>query len=259
MLQAQLKEYQLKGLNWLVNLYEQGINGILADEWVLHTTAIFETQISIMDLIEKATIGDDNDTGTLMNLVMQFRKLFCRSGFIFEGRPNVIVAYSARNMIEYSLPRLIWREGGRLDLPGRTMKMLVSKPNVWNRSSIYGTPITSLRVPRKSRAFSWLRFVNTSKPQTLGRLNIVYDEEEDENYTPVHAMLQMLIGKICGQGCWDESSLSRMEQCGRPSATAPPIEVTCSSRGAVVERQRILFNVPMRRHYLVLRLLKRKQ
>jgi DNA helicase INO80 len=32
MLMAQLKEYQLKGLNWLANLYEQGINGILADE-----------------------------------------------------------------------------------------------------------------------------------------------------------------------------------------------------------------------------------
>lgn len=29
-----LKEYQLKGLNWLANLYEQGINGILADEMV---------------------------------------------------------------------------------------------------------------------------------------------------------------------------------------------------------------------------------
>jgi DNA helicase INO80 len=31
-LMAQLKEYQLKGLNWLATLYEQGINGILADE-----------------------------------------------------------------------------------------------------------------------------------------------------------------------------------------------------------------------------------
>ena len=29
---ATLKEYQLKGLNWLATLYEQGINGILADE-----------------------------------------------------------------------------------------------------------------------------------------------------------------------------------------------------------------------------------
>ena len=37
MLQAQLKEYQLKGLNWLATLYEQGINGILADEMGLLT------------------------------------------------------------------------------------------------------------------------------------------------------------------------------------------------------------------------------
>lgn len=38
MLQCQLKEYQLQGLNWLVNLYEQGINGILADEMGLGKT-----------------------------------------------------------------------------------------------------------------------------------------------------------------------------------------------------------------------------
>ncbi|CCH59529.1 hypothetical protein TBLA_0B07120 [Henningerozyma blattae CBS 6284] len=33
-----LKEYQLKGLNWLANLYDQGINGILADEMGLGKT-----------------------------------------------------------------------------------------------------------------------------------------------------------------------------------------------------------------------------
>lgn len=32
LLTCQLKAYQLKGLNWLVNLWESGINGILADE-----------------------------------------------------------------------------------------------------------------------------------------------------------------------------------------------------------------------------------
>ncbi|KAG2742507.1 hypothetical protein P692DRAFT_20879198 [Suillus brevipes Sb2] len=35
---AQLKEFQLKGLNWLATLYEQGINGILADEMGLGKT-----------------------------------------------------------------------------------------------------------------------------------------------------------------------------------------------------------------------------
>lgn len=38
MLTVTLKEYQLKGLNWLANLYEQGINGILADEMGLGKT-----------------------------------------------------------------------------------------------------------------------------------------------------------------------------------------------------------------------------
>lgn len=33
-----LKSYQLRGLNWLLNLYEQGINGILADEMGLGKT-----------------------------------------------------------------------------------------------------------------------------------------------------------------------------------------------------------------------------
>ncbi|ORX88611.1 hypothetical protein K493DRAFT_341174 [Basidiobolus meristosporus CBS 931.73] len=38
MLMCQLKNYQLKGLNWLANLYDQGINGILADEMGLGKT-----------------------------------------------------------------------------------------------------------------------------------------------------------------------------------------------------------------------------
>ena len=33
-----LKAYQLKGMNWLANLFDQGINGILADEMGLGKT-----------------------------------------------------------------------------------------------------------------------------------------------------------------------------------------------------------------------------
>jgi len=29
-----MKDYQLHGLNWLIKLYDNGINGILADEMV---------------------------------------------------------------------------------------------------------------------------------------------------------------------------------------------------------------------------------
>ncbi|XP_072977502.1 chromatin-remodeling ATPase INO80 isoform X1 [Typha angustifolia] len=38
MFKGKLKEYQLKGLQWLVNCYEQGLNGILADEMGLGKT-----------------------------------------------------------------------------------------------------------------------------------------------------------------------------------------------------------------------------
>jgi SWI/SNF-related matrix-associated actin-dependent regulator of chromatin subfamily A member 5 len=29
-----MRDYQIQGLNWLISLYENGINGILADEMV---------------------------------------------------------------------------------------------------------------------------------------------------------------------------------------------------------------------------------
>jgi DNA helicase INO80 len=40
MLQAQLKDYQMRGLSWLAHLYESGINGILADEMGLGKVSI---------------------------------------------------------------------------------------------------------------------------------------------------------------------------------------------------------------------------
>jgi SWI/SNF-related matrix-associated actin-dependent regulator of chromatin subfamily A member 5 len=35
---GQLKNYQLIGLNWMINLFENGVNGILADEMGLGKT-----------------------------------------------------------------------------------------------------------------------------------------------------------------------------------------------------------------------------
>ncbi|EPR78399.1 SNF2 family helicase/ATPase [Spraguea lophii 42_110] len=37
-IQAELREYQIEGLNWLINMHEKGINGILADEMGLGKT-----------------------------------------------------------------------------------------------------------------------------------------------------------------------------------------------------------------------------
>jgi DNA helicase INO80 len=264
-------------------------------------------QISIMDLIEKATIGDDNDTGTLMNLVMQFRKvcnhpdLFERAettspfsfghfaetaSFMREGN-NVNLVYSTRNTIEYQLPRLVWREDGRLDMPGRDNdkagfkgKYLDSLLNVWKPENVQ-------QAAHDNGNFSWLRFADTSigevskaskkdlfaravdlaqKPnRRLGALDVIYDEEGEQNFTPAQSMLRIVdrndrkpLAEVTKEGylnklfnvskdVWTDSGISRLEQCGRPRVTAPPIEVVCSSRGAVIEKENTLFNVPMRR------------
>jgi len=47
---GQMRKYQLEGLNWLIHLFDNGINGILADEMVrsLHTLIIFMASHLIM-------------------------------------------------------------------------------------------------------------------------------------------------------------------------------------------------------------------
>lgn len=39
-IKGKMRDYQLAGLNWLIRLYENGINGILADEMVLYCSSL---------------------------------------------------------------------------------------------------------------------------------------------------------------------------------------------------------------------------
>lgn len=140
------------------------------------------SRISIMDLVEKAAIGDDQDTATLMNLVMQFRKV-CNHPDLFERaettspvalthyaetasfirEPHLVTfGYSTRNLIEYDLPRLLCSPEARLDLAGPgnhraafRSRYLTELLNVW-------TPENVQKSSTQNEAFSWLRFADTS-------------------------------------------------------------------------------------------------
>ena len=263
-------------------------------------------RISIMDLIEKAAVGDDQDTATLMNLVMQFRKvcnhpdLFERAetsspfslvhyaetaSFLREGN-NVNVPYSTRNLIEYDLPRLLCTSSARLSVAGPENpkagfngKYLTEMMNVWTPENIHQSISAQA-------AFSWLRFADTSaseaymashrglaeraihlarRSERLARLKVVYDEGEESRYTPGHALFNVVErdGRNPLTTCTNENRLQSLfnisrssfelqglgviEQCARPGASAPPIQIACSDQDARVEQENTIFNVPLRK------------
>ncbi|QKX60870.1 uncharacterized protein TRUGW13939_08016 [Talaromyces rugulosus] len=139
-------------------------------------------RVSIIDLIEKAAVGDEADSATLMNLVMQFRKVcnhpdlferaetrspygmvhFAETGSFLREGPSVDVRYSTRNIIEYDLPRLLCSDAGRLDIAGPNNdkigfqnKYLSHLMNIW-------APENIKQSLSEDKTFAFLRFVDAS-------------------------------------------------------------------------------------------------
>lgn len=119
--------------------------------------------VSITDLLEKANnIGDADSARSLMNLVMQFRKVcnhpelferadvvapysfasFGRSGNLAREGDFVDLPYSVRNPIQISIPKLFYQDGGLLDVPSESSKskatsVLDNLCNIWSTDWIY--------------------------------------------------------------------------------------------------------------------------
>lgn len=262
-------------------------------------------QINIMDLVEKATMGDDQDSGTLMNLVMQFRKvcnhpdLFERAevtapysfgyfaetaSFVREGS-TVSVGYSSRSLVDYELPSLVWTEGGRLDKAGRDNQTAGWRNKALNHMLNIWTPEHVQASIDADKAFSWLRFADTSagdvykathsglfdravdeikKRDRLGPMTVAYDEDDD-NFTPAHCLFKIRerhdwrpLAEVSSEGIlsslmnvakvsYRDSGLGRLEPAGRPRASAPPIQVSCNNPNAVAEHRNVLFNTHIRK------------
>lgn len=192
---------------------------------------MLKSQISVMDLIERATSGNDESNQSLMNLVMQFRKV-CNHPDLFEREdvksalnfatfgdtaslardgPVIDVAYSAKNLIHYQLPKLMFRDGGVLDVPneksltGNRHKLLDQTLNIWQADSM------SNKIEKGP--FSWLRICGSSPQEVeksarnglleraLERYSLgdstdkitlqdfVYSESGQNEYDPLHRLL----------------------------------------------------------------------
>jgi chromatin-remodeling ATPase INO80 len=262
-------------------------------------------RISIGDLLERAMSGEAKGDESLMNLVMQFRKV-CNHPDLFEradvrsplafssfgSTANIAregaqlsLAYTSRNRIEYDVPKLLYRDGGILAVPGEnsiagTRELYLDHlMNIWQPDYIESSAKT------KNSAFSFLRFIDSSAADVAEKFNgsnilktiesiestksakslaIYYDGEGSDKK---HSMLlipqatnrfplkevtnEKVMAHLCNVA--DESFRSRRLHTMNPMydvpVFAPPIEINCSDRTFYLEQNDNLFD-PMSRRAL---------
>ncbi|WWC88861.1 uncharacterized protein L201_003776 [Kwoniella dendrophila CBS 6074] len=143
-------------------------------------------RVSISDLIAQANNATETSgTKNLMNLVMQFRKV-CNHPDLFE-RADVVSPYmfgsfsqsgnlaregdqlylpdSAKNAVQVDLPRLIWTDGGKINLPsenslaGSDTYVLKNLMNIWNQDWINNQFKNNQQNPVDNQ-FGFIKFTN---------------------------------------------------------------------------------------------------
>ncbi|KAG0314931.1 putative DNA helicase ino80 [Dissophora globulifera] len=197
-----LNEHQLKRLHMILKPFmlrriKKNVQNELGDKIELEVSceltarqrALYrglKEKISIAELLEKVSSLDDSDSvDSLMNLVMQFRKvcnhpeLFERADVVsplalctFSQTPSIaregndlFVAYTTRSTISYSIPKRLYREGGILRIPseqsnaGVDTKYLDVLMNIWTPENIQESMFED------QGAFSFLRFTDYSPAQ----------------------------------------------------------------------------------------------
>lgn len=148
--------------------------------------------VSVVDLLEKAAnIGDADSARSLMNLVMQFRKVcnhpelferadvvapfsfsrFGQSGPLNREGDFIALPYSTHNPIEYQIPVLFHQDGGLIDVPceksglRRRSDCTSTLFNIWSTDWIHRSTFDDVE---GSPAFAFLRLLNTTSSDVHG-------------------------------------------------------------------------------------------
>ncbi|KAJ7706045.1 SNF2 family N-terminal domain-containing protein [Mycena rosella] len=174
--------------------------------------------VSVADLLEKAAnIGDVDSARSLMNLVMQFRKVcnhpelferadvvapfsfarFGRTGSLMREGDFVSLQYSTRNPIEMTIPELLYQDGGILSVPSENStsvsqsSCLTKLFNIWSTDWIHRS-----LYDEDSSSFSFLRLLGSSakeahdlhlSPVITRRLSAVHEEASADEGAPYYS------------------------------------------------------------------------
>lgn len=163
---------------------------------------MLKSQISIMDLLDSANSSSDEGAQSLMNLVMQFRKVcnhpdlferadvqssfafnrFAETGSFLRESNDLELYYTSENPIDFGLPKMLYEDLMRPSfdnkLGGRD-KLLYEKFNIYHPDNIRDDKLDN---------FGWLPFVDTSslRLQDLSRKNILERAIENSSYTDIN-------------------------------------------------------------------------
>ncbi|TFK57143.1 hypothetical protein OE88DRAFT_1715887 [Heliocybe sulcata] len=258
--------------------------------------------VSVADLLEKAAnIGDAESARTLMNLVMQFRKVcnhpelferadvvapfsfsvFGQSGPLNREGDFLFLPYSSRSPIEYTIPALLYRDGGLLDVPREESSnparsgCLSHLMNIWSTDWLH----KSLYDDAES-SFAFLRLADVSpreahdihiSPVLSRRLRATQEESDRvsddcfalESAFAAHSVTSpyrisrwslsshldtpsgLSALPLISQTVWRESCLSRQGlKFFVPPAVAPPITMHCTDR-TFLDRQEQFIDGPL--------------
>jgi len=245
---------------------------------------MLKSQISIMDLIEKATSGSDDSNQSLINLVMQFRKVcnhpdlferddvkssfsfgkFAETGSFLRESNQLEMAYTTSNELEYHLPKLIYQdllqpnENNHIDVRHHSLNNLL---NIWNANYIHDNE-------KENDAFSWLKLsdltpgaasANAKKDVLQLAIDMKKYADDDTTHEAVTDNKFLLVNETpdtklplselreVHKKVYDEMYLNVHDGSYQPAACAPPIEIVCHDRSFVQTKHYELFNPKIRK------------
>ncbi|KAG4304357.1 hypothetical protein PORY_002332 [Pneumocystis oryctolagi] len=267
-------------------------------------------KISIADIIEKAAQGGDENVASLMNIVMQFRKV-CNHPYLFERTdvtsplcfaqwvetpsliregPNLYIPYSLKSLIKFKIPKLLYRDGGILNISGpnssfgfRT-KYLNNVMNIFNTKYIYDslwkdyhdspflwlyfTGLSPFELARLFHYNIWKRALhNQANPNKnyLEKMRILYQENiqisnrlmflirKFNEYTPsLNITNECAMYNLCNvpRDVIIRQLLHRLEPMYDQEVSSPPVDAECIDRTFTVEQEMFFFDENTRKEFL---------
>ncbi|WVF69267.1 hypothetical protein IAT40_004043 [Kwoniella sp. CBS 6097] len=147
-------------------------------------------RVSIADLIAQANnITDTSGAKNLMNLVMQFRKVcnhpdlferadvvspfmfgtFSQSGNLAREGDNLYIPDSAKNAIEVNLPKILWTDGGKVNVPSEESLAGSDTHVLRNLMNIWSTDWINERTKQDKSEFGFVKFLDSSSPAEISK------------------------------------------------------------------------------------------